>query len=183
MPSYLSLIKTAIVALKDGSGKASGVSIKRHLGESKLVDELNSVAFKQALAKGVVSNELKKIRNSYKLGTKAVPKKKSVSKPKKAVKAEKIKKATSKKKAAASSKKKAAAAVTVKKVVTDESDPEWRYPPCKVGGNHGMCASCCRAGFTKQGYVDYFNANPRRALPRPPERRSAPPPGMSRKYA
>jgi hypothetical protein len=190
MSSYLVLIKHAIAIMKEenGTGKASAIAIKRHLVESNQVEELNSLAFKQALVKGVVSGELKKVKASYKLGTKATVLKKTktkttVGKTKK-VSSTRAKKVTTTKITAkkVGAKRGTATKVTAKKKVvvppskriTNENDPEWRYPPCKIGGNHGMCASCCRAGFTKQGYIDYFHANPRKALPRPPERRSAP---------
>jgi hypothetical protein len=57
----------------------------------------------------------------------------------------------------------------------EEGDGVYRYPKCRREGQHGMCAACAMAGFTKAGYIKYFNENPRRALPRPPVRRGAPP--------
>lgn len=59
----------------------------------------------------------------------------------------------------------------------DVTADEWRYPECPQKGkkNHGRCAVCARAGFTKKEYEEYFKANPRRALPRPPVQRRAPP--------
>ena len=53
MSSYLVLIKHAIAIMKEenGTGKASAIAIKRHLVESNQVEELNSLAFKQALVK------------------------------------------------------------------------------------------------------------------------------------
>ena len=99
MSSYLVLIKHAITIIKEenGTGKASAIAIKRHLVESNQVEELNSLAFKQALVKGVVSGELKKVKASYKLGTKA-----TVLKKKKTVRTKKM---TSKKATVVKSKK------------------------------------------------------------------------------
>ena len=59
--------------------------------------------------------------------------------------------------------------------VAAEDADVYRYPQCTRAGQHGMCQACAMAGFTREGYVKYFNENPRRALPRPPVRRGAPP--------
>ena len=62
-----------------------------------------------------------------------------------------------------------------KKAKTENGEAQWRYPPCpQKGRQHGRCAVCVRAGFTRKGYEEYFYANPRKALPRPPQRLQAP---------
>ena len=64
-----------------------------------------------------------------------------------------------------------------KKAKTEDNNV-YRYPPCKKklqSIKHGKCAACAKAGFTKQEYVDYVKANPRRSMPSAPQRRRAPP--------
>ena len=56
-----------------------------------------------------------------------------------------------------------------------DTDAVFRYPKCTKKGQHGRCATCARAGFTRDGLVAYMKANPRRAMPSAPVRRSAPP--------
>ena len=60
---------------------------------------------------------------------------------------------------------------------TKQKKETWRYPRCKRHPRGGvMCASCARAGFTKEGYEQHFKQNKgRHALPRPAVRTGAPP--------
>ena len=72
----------------------------------------------------------------------------------------------------------ASASKKVKKSKPTAAVTEERYGKCTQHPKGGvMCVSCAMAGFTKEGYKAFVYANPRRALPRPPERRSAPAPG------
>jgi hypothetical protein len=52
----------------------------------------------------------------------------------------------------------------------------YRFPKCARHPRGGvMCAACAMAGFTREEYEAYARSNPRRALPRPLERKRAPP--------